>query len=371
MAVGGRSPLDHYEANALYNCYAGHGGVEIGSVAVVQSPAECAQICDSDGDCVGFVFMYSQGKCWKRAAIYLPQCEVGEWGKESSEFVTFAKKHQGQLQPPQPQVPQQPQQDVRRRRRWGQGSCRRRSSGTGFLGGLPDEDVGTGWSCRGSEMAYEEPTPGLWGTCDACLCVFDIDRTLTGKQSATAQCPENTVEWGLWDEAYGGGHATLSKLSTTGIQGTFCNQCYLGITSAGDGSGEDSPWNKYLLEHVMQGHVHDSFKSQHPDSARWSHGMDVVSPYVLGQDNKRKQDAVEKVRQWYGEAPRGICIKPDNVYFFGDRTENIKPFALKGLNSREISCGSRDWDQGGSIGLCGATPDEIQRVPGNILCTQR
>merc|ERR1712003_200385 len=151
--------------------------------------------------------------------------------------------------------------------------------------------------------------------------------------------------------------------------GTFCNACYLGITSAGHGSGDYSPWNGYLLENVMRGDVHDGFTRQHPDSVKWSHGMGVVSPYVLNQPNKRKQDAVERVRQWYGEAPRDICIQRENVYFFGGRTENIEPFAWKGLNSREISCGSRD--HGGDIGLCGATPAEIQRVPGNILCAHR
>merc|ERR1719203_1409086 len=51
VAVDGQSPLDHYEGNALYNCFAGHGGAEIGSVALVQSPAACAELCDWDRAC--------------------------------------------------------------------------------------------------------------------------------------------------------------------------------------------------------------------------------------------------------------------------------------------------------------------------------
>lgn len=207
--------------------------------------------------------------------------------------------------------------------------------------------------------------------CSACLCVFDIDRTLTGQQGNLAQCPSNRVLSDLFDAGYGGGRATLSSLSNVGIRTTFCNECYLGITSAGTGSGVQSNWNRYLLEDVMRGDLHDNFTEQFPDSARWSFGMNVVSPYVIGQPDRYKQNAVEKLREWYGEAPRGRCIKPENVYFFGDRTENIMPFSEKGLNSRQVSCASRDHGHGDMIGLCGGSPDEVQRVQGNILCGQR
>eukprot|EP00929_Paragymnodinium_shiwhaense_P065250 TRINITY_DN3272_c0_g1_i1.p1 TRINITY_DN3272_c0_g1~~TRINITY_DN3272_c0_g1_i1.p1 ORF type:complete len:272 (+),score=69.37 TRINITY_DN3272_c0_g1_i1:835-1650(+) len=40
------------------------------------------------------------------------------------------------------------------------------------------------------------------------------------------------------------------------------------------------------------------------------------------------------------------------------------------FNSREISCGSRDPSlyDGNMVGLCGATPQEITKTPGNYLC---
>lgn len=203
-----------------------------------------------------------------------------------------------------------------------------------------------------------------------CLCVFDIDRTLTGKQSDTSLCPRNQV-LGMFDAGYGGGNATLSALSAAGISTTFCNECYLGITSAGDGSGEASRWNRYIMDHIMRGEQQDTFTSEYPDCKKWSHGTSVVSPYVLGQGNKLKQNAVELIRRWYSEPPRGISIEPSSVYFFGDRTENILPFKQKDLNSREISCASRDpvlYNGSGMVGYCGATPEEIQRQTGNILC---
>lgn len=258
--------------------------------------------------------------------------------------------------------------------------CRRRDSGTGFLSGfLPQEDVGTGWRCRASSMVFEEdgstpppatlvPAPAA-GNCEgSCLCVFDIDRTLTGKQSGIARCPENRL-LDFYDAAYGGGTATLSALADAGINTTFCNGCYLGITSAGTGSGEQSPWNKYILEKVMRGDVQDDFTMRYPESKTWSFGMKVQSPYVLAQPDGHKQRAVEKVRRWYGESPRGICIVPQNVYFFGDRTENIMPFAEKEINSKQASCASRDEHIGnGMVGYCGATPQEIQRTRGNVVC---
>jgi len=317
--------------------------------------------------------------------------------------------------------------DVARRRRRDPTlvcACRRRSSGSGFLGSwLPEEDEGTGWKCRGTRMVRDDPLPwqqppappsvfsrrrreatmgscrrrqakmetedgqlpvedqGVpWrcegdsmvpqADCSACLCVFDIDRTLTGKQGDLSQCPANLLRSDLYDSGYGGGPATLSNLSKVGIRTTFCNECYLGITSAGIGSGPQSDWNHYILAEVMRGDLHDNFTQQFPDSARWSFGMGVTSPYILGQPDRFKQNAVEKLREWYGEAPRGRCIKPENVYFFGDRTENIKPFAQKEMNSRQVSCAARDHQPGDMIGLCGGSPDEIQRRQGNILCSE-
>mmetsp|Transcript_48818 Transcript_48818/g.140358 ORF Transcript_48818/g.140358 Transcript_48818/m.140358 type:complete len:392 (-) Transcript_48818:170-1345(-) len=202
----------------------------------------------------------------------------------------------------------------------------------------------------------------------SCLCMFDVDRTLTGRQGDTRHCRQNRV-LDLYDEAYGGGRATLSALTNAGIATTFCNECHLGITSAGYGSGPDSPWNNYILDHIMRGEVHDAFMQSVPQGRRWSYGTDVHSPFVLKQGNTIKQESVELVRQWYGR--HGACIEPSEVYFFEDRTENVKPFAEKGLNSREISCGSRDrflYGGTGMVGYCGARPEEVQRIKGNILC---
>ena len=65
--------------------------------------------------------------------------------------------------------------------------------------GVPNFDY-----CYNSSTAI--PPPGE----SPCLCVFDIDRTLTGQQGAGSRCPLNKEIPDVWDSAYGGGRLSLS-----------------------------------------------------------------------------------------------------------------------------------------------------------------
>ena len=67
----------------------------------------------------------------------------------------------------------------------------------------------------------------------ACLCVFDVDRTLTGKQGAEGMCSKNKRYRGVFDSAYGGGDLSVSELGLS-LRTTFCAECYLAILSTGD-----------------------------------------------------------------------------------------------------------------------------------------
>merc|ERR1712238_398536 len=64
------------------------------------SASACAEVCNKDQGCAGFVYMGSQRKCWRRSQIWLTECERGLWGQESSEFMTCLRqrtcKPQGQ-----------------------------------------------------------------------------------------------------------------------------------------------------------------------------------------------------------------------------------------------------------------------------------
>jgi len=202
-----------------------------------------------------------------------------------------------------------------------------------------------------------------------CLCVFDIDRTLTGAQGKVDQCPRNREITGVHDNAYGHGWLTLSALSVAGIDSTFCNQCHLGICSAGDADGENSKERAYLLEHVLLTDVQKEFNAKHADATKWSYWGNVNTPLSLNVPNKEKQNAVEDIRKWYSR--RGVSIASNQVYFFGDRVENIPPFAKLGFNAREISCDARDkhlYGGSGMVGVCGATPEEVIRKQGIYNC---
>jgi len=200
--------------------------------------------------------------------------------------------------------------------------------------------------------------------------VFDVDRTLTGAHGAHRECPRNVVVDNIIDRAYGTGPFTLSALAAEGISTTFCGECYLGICSAGNVGGYQSAERQYIVEHILRTSHQDALVRVVPSATAWSHGTHVQSPLVYGQPDTIKQEAVNAIRQWY--QAQHIAIKPENVYFFGDRTENIKPFAELGFNAREISCGSRDlYQYGGSeiIGFCGARPQEIIKSSGIALCS--
>lgn len=201
---------------------------------------------------------------------------------------------------------------------------------------------------------------------EACLCVFDIDRTLTGRQgSAGIDCPRDKTVEGVWDAAYSGGVFTLSELS--GLSSTFCGSCYLGVCSAGGASGSGSEERAYLEEHVLVTGPQQQLAQRLPSAKAWSRSGQVDSPFVVYQQDGTKQVAVQQIVSWYGS--NGIYIPPQRVHFFGDRTGNIRAFRGTGFNAREVSCGSRDLAiQNGAVGLCGATPKEIVDDRGVFTC---
>lgn len=115
--------------------------------------------------------------------------------------------------------------------------------------------------------------------------------------------------------------------------------------------------------------VQNEFNANHPEAMTWSYWGDIDTPLALHVPNKLKQHSVEDIRNWY--ASQGVTIPSEQVYFFGDRVENIQPFAELGFNSREISCDSRDdklYGGSGMVGFCGATPEEVIRKQGNYNC---
>jgi len=194
-----------------------------------------------------------------------------------------------------------------------------------------------------------------------CLCVFDVDRTLTGKQDDMQDCPQNQVFKGVRDTSYPKGDLTLSELGQ-GIARTFCQSCYLGIVSAGSVGGDGSSERSVMLKHInsSQRLANDDWSHPHSETYR------VTSPLVIQCREGHKQRAVRGIVDWYMQS--NIEIRSKDVYFFDDRQDNILPFKGSGFNARQVSCQTRDPAVAGS-GLCGATPGEIVPTTGVFMCS--
>ena len=146
--------------------------------------------------------------------------------------------------------------------------------------GIPNFDY-----CYDPADAPEPPTqpPGRGPNC---LCVFDIDRTLTGKQgTASNECPADKEIPGIWDTAYRGGWLTISQAGQN-LQNTFCGKCYMGIVSHGVASGPNSRERTYLLENVLVGEPFQALLRSNAQAAEWGFRA-VRSPLAPGASEQR------------------------------------------------------------------------------------
>eukprot|EP00928_Gymnodinium_smaydae_P007878 TRINITY_DN12817_c0_g1_i1.p1 TRINITY_DN12817_c0_g1~~TRINITY_DN12817_c0_g1_i1.p1 ORF type:complete len:482 (+),score=116.59 TRINITY_DN12817_c0_g1_i1:205-1650(+) len=215
-----------------------------------------------------------------------------------------------------------------------------------------------------------------------CLCAFDIDRTLTAKQQNRQwrgrSCENTSMVSRAFDSAFGGGSLTLSALSTLGINETACGACYVGVVSHGTARGTTDLNRRTIINALMTPSFAEVVKNN-SDATRWSIGSNgwsvyrfgygsgrIHSPFVVKHGDTKKQWGVEGILEWY--ASKGIQIPRNRVWFFDDRADNVLFFNGTGMNSRQISCGSRDFGGASKVGYCGARPEEIQLLPGNIAC---
>lgn len=192
----------------------------------------------------------------------------------------------------------------------------------------------------------EDRGAGARGVVSPCLCLFDIDRTLTGKQAG--KCPGNEVHEGVTDPAFGGGDLTLSQVGRS-VQDTFCGKCHLGIVSAGSAGGEE-------MRRVLQEHLPGA-------GTVWSSPVEIASPLVLGCPDAQKAQCAQGIVEWFKKEAL-IDIPAQEVHFFDDHTGNTRGFGALGFNARQISCKSRQ----GEYGLCGASLDEIVPDRGIFNC---
>lgn len=194
-----------------------------------------------------------------------------------------------------------------------------------------------------------------------CLCLFNVERTLTGAQgSVETSCPADFEMTSVNDTAYLGGTLVLSRIAQS-LNDTFCRECWMGAVAADEVSGPDSD-ERSILHDIL-----GAFGKLPVSAERWSDGCtDSFSPLVARCADGAQHMAVPGILSWYEH--RGVSIRPDRVYFFDDVAAHIKPFESWPYNARQVSCGSRDPRWNFEIGLCGATPEEIVPTLGVSLC---
>jgi hypothetical protein len=188
---------------------------------------------------------------------------------------------------------------------------------------------------------------------DPCLCLFGIDRTLTGRHGAVDECPGNVEIDGVSGSALQGGTLVLSALGAA-VEKTFCGRCYQGIVSAGSATGSQE--RAHLRERLT------GFGRPVPDI--WSSPININSPLIIGCANDEKARCAYDIVGWYKRV-KGVDIYPGEVYVFDDFEGSRDSFAKYGFNALQVSCGSRD-DEG--VGLCGARPEEVVRKKGISIC---
>jgi len=200
---------------------------------------------------------------------------------------------------------------------------------------------------------------------DPCLCVFDVDRTLTGKQKVGDHCPANKRYDGVWDSAYGGGPLSLSNLARQ-LPQTFCATCYMGIITAGDVSGHNSAERALIVKQLTAAPMRGFGGGTAPTWSDTNHGN---TPLLVKQSDGTKLQAISRILAWYKEKSNGrVHIADKAVFFFDDKRSNVVPFEWGRYNARQVSCATRDPAQ--LTGLCGGTVKEIQRTEGVILCDE-
>eukprot|EP00929_Paragymnodinium_shiwhaense_P121401 TRINITY_DN93623_c0_g1_i1.p1 TRINITY_DN93623_c0_g1~~TRINITY_DN93623_c0_g1_i1.p1 ORF type:complete len:304 (+),score=66.34 TRINITY_DN93623_c0_g1_i1:108-1019(+) len=220
---------------------------------------------------------------------------------------------------------------------------------------------------KAEEPEFRSMAPQFTDKASSCLCIFDVDRTLTAKQGWESQCNSSEEMSGIYDSAYSRGTLLVSGLGIH-VNDTFCKSCFSGVVSHGTASGEK--------EHDV---IFDAIGGkEHAMTEDWQYvgfkdGVPVTSSLILQVLDGRKQLYVRGMVDWFKEK-HNIEFRDEHVYFFDDIAENVKAFEGTGFNARQVSCASRGPADPGSppgrIGGCGGLPEEIVQEPGVKCCKE-
>lgn len=204
---------------------------------------------------------------------------------------------------------------------------------------------------------------------NACLCVFGLQRVLTGKQDTQPKetmgdgaCPANMGTL-IFDSSNDlAGDMTISDLGQK-MASTWCGQsCYLGIIAGSMAPSMQTQMSFELSKdqgnRLMQASKDFPFRW---DDDKANNLTKANGPFLFNVDLKNAFKSVPKITDYYKKTA-GVNIADTDVFFFDDVAENINGWRNTKYNARQVSCKSRETFKNKDVGLCGATADELNAL---------
>lgn len=208
-----------------------------------------------------------------------------------------------------------------------------------------------------------------------CLCVFDVDRTLTALQGTGATpngdgtCPLGRTFPNIGDRAYSkkAEPLTLSDLALN-MAKTWCGEhCHLGIISAGKMPAGLDAEHKQLAYQLSADN--GNAKMPRANSLRWADasGSQGAAPFLHSAVGTAKFRSVPLIQSYYKQTAKATILD-EQVYFYDDIEENVQSWGAAGVKyqAHQISCDSRATDpqtgQKYALGKCGGTVSELSQL---------
>jgi hypothetical protein len=211
-----------------------------------------------------------------------------------------------------------------------------------------------------------------------CLCIFDVDRTLTTLQGSKT-CPGDRIYANVADPAYPPttGPFTASEFALRVGQSWCGRSCRLAVITAGTMPSGGKPDAEHRVIADLLSKNNGNAKMPGPEKLPWaSFSSGQLAPFVHSAPHLAKFKAVPTIQKYYANNA-GAKIDDDAVFFFDDIAANVQPWRSTKYHAHQISCLTRARDpqktsspsNNKELGLCGATLAEINALAFRKTCS--
>ena len=216
-------------------------------------------------------------------------------------------------------------------------------------------------------------------TVSDCLCVFDMDRTLTSRETSDPGCQTSKKIPGARSAGYCFDNLWWSEMAQKINTDPTCKSCKIGVISAGnaDGAGQREAFGNLIGDKAKVG-----LYSSTPWNEAFGHGCQSQSyPGLVGCGDKGI--ALKNIIEYW----RNKGVEFQRVNFYDDRVDHINQVANKAeagayghvdVRAKQVSCPSRDnggdcqtrhgCSYSGEIGCCGGQANEFNIKNPKEIC---